>query len=70
MNNNFKSIISSDKNKEAINRAKKAVKQYKLALKSLEIQMAKNDIAIDKYENSDEYKNKLKDRLRELDKAS
>lgn len=62
MNNNFKGIIASDKNREATNKAKKAIKQYELELKSLETKMTKNDITLGRlYINSDEYKNNLKE---------
>ncbi|APR02568.1 TPA: hypothetical protein ACXDAY_002272 [Clostridium botulinum] len=76
MTNSLKNTIDTDKNREAVNRAKKAIKQYELELKSLDIQMTKNNIILDKYINSDEYKDNLKeiqeleDRERELDKES
>ncbi|NCI19774.1 hypothetical protein EJM73_09060 [Clostridium botulinum] len=64
MTNSLKNTMDTDKNREAVNRAKKAIKQYELELKSLDIQMTKNNIALDKYINSDEYVAKLEEKQR------
>lgn len=53
MNNNSKGIIASDKNREAINKAKESIKQYEHS---------------DEYKSKLEKREVLEDRKREVDK--